>query len=331
MEAKSVPSHPVGTTPANPNSVNLRPARIVFVLFALAVLPPARGQQAVSPIEQARLFQQLPTTANMEVDANGTALGDEETSSDDSFGKQLILKSQPRVRTFVVSGDASVFYTNNVALTRRDKIDDAFFAANAGVVWTPRLTPHLEAQFAAHGSIFRYHTTSALDFENLGIGAGLFWSPDHCAGVSLFAHYDFIELLNRHSEEILRDHEFTLGAQKIFPFGRAHSLVAGATVMAGLSTPHSAQRDQAGLFLAYRLQVTRSLEAEILYRFAGNFYNDSGRVDRNQVLSATVRYRVREWADINAFFSFADNRSDDSAFDYDAAVNGGGVGVTIRY
>jgi len=317
--------------PANAERVNLPSARFILAISVFAALQYARGQQAVSPIEQARLFQELPTTASTAVDANGMAVGDDDTSSDDSFGKQLILKSQPRVRTFVISGDASVFYTDNVALTRRDKIADAFAVANAGVTWSPRINSHLEAQFGAHASIFRYNSTSALDFENLGLGAGLFWSPDHVAGISFFGRYDFIELLNRHSEEILRDHEFTLGAQKIFAFGRAHSLVAGAAVMAGLSTPHSAQRDQAGIFLAYRLQVTRSLEVEILYRFAGNFYNDSGRVDRNQVLSATVRYRVREWADINAFFSLADNRSDDSAFDYDAAVNGGGVGVTIRY
>jgi hypothetical protein len=195
----------------------------------------------------------------------------------------------------------------------------------------PAIDPRLQALIAAHGSIFRYDSTPALDFQTIGLSAGLFWTPDHFAGVGLFAHYDFIEMLNRHSDEILRDHEFTIGVQKGFPIGRAQAFVAGATLAAGLAEPDSAQRDQAGVLLGYRLQMTRSLGAEFLYRFAGHFYNDGGRIDRNQTLSASVRYRLREWSDINAFFSFTDNRSDDSAFTYDAVTTGGGLSATIRF
>jgi hypothetical protein len=311
--------------------VSLQRARGTFIILISAGLQCAHAQQAVSPVEHARLLQELPTSTNTKVNANGMVLGNDDTTSDDSLGEQLILKSLPRIPTFVVTGDASVFYTNNAALTRRDKIDDVFFVANAGVSWTPLIAPQLEAQIAAHGSIFRYDSTPALDFESLGFGAGLFWNPDHFAGVGLFAHYDFIELIDRHSKEFLRDHEFTIGAQKVFPLGRAHAFVAGATIRAGLAEPESAQRNQAGMFLAYRLQATRSLDLEFLYRFAGYFYTDTGRIDRNQVLSGSVRYRMREWADINAFFSFADNRSDDPAFNYDAVTNGGGLSATVQF
>ena len=230
----------------------------------------------------------------------------------------MILKTQPRVRPFVVTGGASVFYTDNVALTQRAPVDDAFFVANLGVSWISPIAPRLEAQLAAHSSIFRYDNTSVLDFDDIGFGAGLFWTPDHFGGVELFTNYAFTELINRQGDEILRDHQFAVGGQKVFPLGRVHAFVAGAAVVAGLAEPESAQRDQAGLFLAYRLQVTRSLGFEFLYRFAGHFYNETDRTDRNQILSATLRYRLREWADINAFFSLTDNRSDHSAFNYDA-------------
>jgi hypothetical protein len=122
-----------------------------------------------------------------------------------------------------------------------------------------------------------------------------------------------------------------MGALKIFPLGRSQAFVVGATLMAGITAPESAQRDQAGLSLGYQLQATRSLGFEVLYRFAGYFYNEPGRTDRNQVLSVSARYRLLKWADINAFFSFADNRSDDSAFSYDAATSGGGLSATIRF
>jgi hypothetical protein len=305
--------------------------RAVFTLLVSAGLQCAYAQQAASPIEQARLFKELPTSTNREVDANALAPSENDTTSDDSLGEQVILQSQPRIRPFVVSGDASIFYTNNVALTPHNRIDDVFFVSNAGVSWSPLIAPHLEAQVAAHSSIFRYDKTSALDFQGLGFGAGLFWNPDHFAGVELFAHYDFIELINRHSEEIFRDHEFAIGAQKIFPLGRAHAFVAGASLIAGVAAPESAERDQAGVFLAYRLQATRSLGVEFLYRFAGYFYNDPARTDRNQLLSVSARYRLLEWVDINAFFSFATNRSDDSAFNYNAITNGGGLSATVRF
>jgi hypothetical protein len=292
----------------------------------------ARAQQAVSSIEQARLFQKTPTATNTAVNADGTPLGDTDTSSDDdSFGTQVILKSKERVRQFAITGDASVFYTNNVALTRSGKIDDVFFVANAGASWTPRLNPHLEAQLAAHASIFRYHDTAALDFENLGVGAGLFWTPENFGGIGVFAHYDFIELLNRHSDEILNDHEFTIGAQKIFSMGRCQSFTVGASAMAGITDPESARRQQLGLFFGYHLQVTRALETEIFYRLAFQFYDAANRNDFNQVISWNLRYRIATWADLNAFFSYGNNRSEDSAFDYSVATGGGGMGVTLRF
>jgi hypothetical protein len=268
----------------------------------------------------------------MAVNADGTPIGDSDASSDDdSFGTQVLLKSKERVRTFAITGDTSIFYTSNVALTRSGERDDAFVVANAGVSWTPRLSPQWEAQLAAHASIFRYQDVSDLDFENLGFGAGLFWTPEHFWGLDLFAHYDFIELLNRHSEEILSDHEFTIGAQKVFSLGRGQTFTIGVTAMAGITDPEIVRRQQAGIFFGYHLQLTRALETELFYRLAGYFYDAAHRNDLNQILSWNLRYRLAAWADLNAFVSYGINRSDDAAFDYNVATGGAGVGVTIRF
>src|ERR1700694_2851484 len=125
------------------------------------MLPIAHAQQT-SSIEQARLFQNTPATSS--VNADGTLLPDSDTeaSSDDSFGTQVILKKRERVRTVALTGDTSIFFTDNAALTRHDKIDDVFFVTNVGLSWTPQINPHLEAQIAARGSIFRYASTSSL-------------------------------------------------------------------------------------------------------------------------------------------------------------------------
>ncbi|MGI9089061.1 MAG: hypothetical protein ACR2HH_15175 [Chthoniobacterales bacterium] len=321
--------------------------RFIFGACFLALIHTASAQQTPAPytdangvlvaqndaaIEQARLFQKPAAITNSNsVTADGMALGDASPSSDDSFGDQVILKSQPRPRFFTVTGDATIFYTDNVALTRRAEVDDSFFVAHAGGSWNPHIGRNLDAQFGATVSTFRYNDTSSLDFTNLGFGTGLFWSPESLRGIGIFARYDFIELLNRHSDEILQDHEFTLGAQKIFALGRSHAFTIGGTAMAGISNPRAAQRDQLGMFFAYQLQLTRSLDTELSYRPALHFYNSNGRVDLNQVVSWNLRYHLAPWAEANAFFSFGSNRSDRSVFDYDVVTTGFGVGLTAKF
>jgi len=291
----------------------------------------AQAQQPASSIERARLFQNTP---NSTVNADGMALATDESeaSSDDSFGTQVILKKRERPKTFSLTGDVSVFFTDNAALTPNHKIDDVLFVTNAGASWTPRINPQLEAQLNAHASIFRYGSTSALDFENLGLGAALFWTPQHFTDIALFARYDFIELLDRHSSEILRDHEFTVGGQKIFAVGKSQSFFTlGASVTGDIAEPSSAQRQMAAIFAGYHWQISRAFEAELYYRAAGYFYNHADHTDCNQAVSGSLRYRLSRNADLNGFVSFSSNRSDKSRFDYNSVTSGGGIGLTIRF
>ena len=256
---------------------------------------------------------------------------DGSASSDDSFGEQVILERRVRDLPFVIAGDASIFYTNNAALSRNYKIEDTFVVGSAGISWTPRINPQLEAQLSGHASIFRYNSTSVLDFENLGVGAALFWTPEHCHNVSFFARYDLIELLDRHSDEILQDHEFTFGAQKIFPVGKTDSFTLGVIASAGIAIPASEQRQQLAIYGSYRWQLTKNLDAEASYRLAGYYYNHADRTDANQIVAANLRYHVSRCADLNAFVSFGNNRSDHGRFDYNAVTTGGGISLTFRF
>jgi hypothetical protein len=289
--------------------------------------------QQVPAIETSRLRQQTNPSPAFGVDENGNAVGDVESSSsdDDSLGAQMILKNEERSPVFVVSGTASVVYTSNVALSSADERHDVFAIAGAGIAWTPKLSPTVHAAVAANASMFRYSRTSELDFENFSLHAGLGWSPPSLKGITLFASYDFTELLSAEGRHILADNVFTVGAQKAIPFGRAHGLVLATTGSVGISDPSSAQRSQLGASLLYRLQISRKAETEFLFRPAVHFYNDSGRVDFNQILSWNLRYRFTDWAEVNAFVSYGLNRSDRSAFDYDVVTTGAGAGVLIKF
>ena len=243
----------------------------------------------------------------------------------------MILKDQERVRPFSLSGGASIFYTSNVALTRRDTHDDTFAVVNAAATWSRRLHPEVEMQFGLQASMFRYNRSSQLDFNDLGAGLGLSWMPRRWSGVSIFSRYDFTELIDRHGNEILRDHQFSIGAQKVFVLGRAHAVSVGSLESFGISTPVAAQRNQAGVFIGYHLQLSRILATDLLYRIAGQSYSDSNRLDLNQVVSWSLRCQLAEWAEANLYLSYGNNRSNTSAFDYGVTSGGGGLGITTRF
>jgi len=308
------------------------PLRIIFVGLFLAPFSLGFAQENHPAVDQARLFQSTPSAKPVAVDANGTALADSDSySEDDSLGAQAILKNNVKIPTLFFSADTSLFYTSNAALTRRNETSDEFFVTYAAASWTPHIAPGIEGQVGAHASIFRYDRLSALDFEDLGAGAGVTWTPRNLSGVALFARYDFTELLDRHSDEILSDHQFSFGAQKTIPISRAQTFFTGLLASAGISDPHSDQRDQLSVFVGYHCVLTRSIDADLSYRASFYRYNHDGRADINQAVAANVRYHFNELLEADVFLTFADNRSNSSAFDYGVFTCGGGVGLRLRF
>lgn len=312
----------------------MRPKLSHLVLaLLLTSLVVARGQEAVSSITQARLFANPSAPGTTSYDENGTALPEEDSTSsgDDSFGTQIVLKNQERPRTFNVFGNVSAVYTNNVDLTPNGTRSDAFLATTAGAAWSPAISRGLVAEISLGSSVFRYDRASELDFERIAAGAGLSWLVPHTPGIIAFARYDFTELLNSGSDELLRDHAFTVGAQKIFTFGRSHFLTTGISGVLGLSTPRSQERNQAGVYAAYHLQITRSCDADLIYRYAAQFYEEGNRLDHNQTLSLAMGFAATRWLRMGMCLSAARNDSDQPAFSYDVLNVGGEVRLSLSF
>ena len=299
----------------------------------LTMVVAARGQQAVSSITQSRLFTNPSAPGTTAFDANGNALDNSGaiSSGDDSFGAQIILKNQERPKSLIVFGDVAGFYTNNVDLTPSRTRSDFFLASNVGAAWRPTISRGLFAEISAASSIFRYDRASELDFERITLGAALTWLVPHTPDIVAFARYDFTELLDSASSELLQDHAFTIGGQRTFVFGRSHSLAAGISGVLGISTPRSQERDQAGIYAAYHLQITRSVDADLLYRYAAQFYDEDGRVDHNQTLSFAIGYYPVRWLRVDASISAARNDTNRSVFQYEVINVGSGLRFSIRF
>jgi hypothetical protein len=303
-----------------------------FAFVLLLALSSARGQQAVSSINESRLFAPPTAASTSAVTSEDEATGAETTTSgDESFGTQLILKSQERPKQFAVFDDVSVIYTNNVDLTPDHYRSDAFIVANTGAAWRPGIARGFFADISIAGSIFRHDRASELDFERISSGAGLNWIIPGGHGVVAFGRYDFTELIDTHGSELLQDHEFTLGAQRTFAFNRSHFLTTGVSGIAGISDPHSQQRDQVTVNAAYHLQVTRSFSTDLLYRYAAQFYADDGRIDHNQTLSLNAGVAVNRWLRLDATLSGARNDSNRDEFEYEALSVAGAIRVGIRF
>lgn len=272
-----------------------------------------------------------PAPGNITPDGMALPGGDNAQPSDDSFGAQQILKTQEKVPAFTLTGNAGVFYTSNVALTRRDTISDGFFVADAALGWTPRINREWQFQAGVHTALFRYFDTTDLDFESIGAGVGAAWTPANFWGMAIVSRYDFTELLDRHSHQILQDHEFSVSLQKICVLGRSHALSFGLIGSAGISDPYAEQRDQVGFAVGYHLQLTRQLDTDLGYRHSWYFYNEGGRIDLNQVLALGMHYHVTPWASIDGYLSGAFNYSNQSVFKYNVFSTGGGVGLTVHF
>lgn len=307
-------------------------AAVLSCALAFVVSAHAQNSSQSAIIDQSRLYDRTPSSRPAAVTADGTALpSNEDQSSDDSFGVQQVLKANEQQPHWFVGANQSLFFTNNAALTRRDTVSDGLSVTDMAAGWMSTLQPGLQIQAALHASIFRYFDTSALDFENLGASVGAAWAPREWSGLALFSHYDFIELLDKHSREILSEHDWTIGVQKPFVFGRAHSLTVGILGMVGTSDPFSEQRDQLGGFASYHVQLARKFEVNLSYSLNGYFYNKGDRKDLNQIISSAAIYHFNQWASVAAFISFADNRSNHAPFDYDVFTTGGGVGLNVRF
>jgi hypothetical protein len=307
--------------------------RILLGSALLLIANSGLAQEGNPAVEQSRLFPRTipPTSGNISPDGTALPSGETTTVTDESFGAQQILKAQEKIPELFLSAGTSLFFTSNVALTRSDTQSDGFFVGQAGFNWTPRINPQLQLQLGGGASIFRYFDTSALDFENLGMGAGFAWTPPNAWGLAVFGRYDFSELLDKHSDQILQDHEFSLALQKVFALGRSHALTLGLLGSVGISDPFAEQRDQVGFTIGYHLLLTRQLDADLGYRHSWYFYNAGSRTDLNQVFSLGLHYHVTHWATVDGYLSGATNYSNVSAFKYDVFSGGGGAGLTIRF
>lgn len=310
------------------------PCLLVAMLAARLSVSAIAAEPSASQIEQARQFRNTEMATEAPAQTQTAETGTEQTvgPEDESFGVQQILKRQERLRPFNVFADASVFFTNNVALTRRDYQHDAFLTATFGASIQRPLTDALTLELTVKGGVFRYDKFTELDFESVDAGGGVSYRLRQLWNLTLFARYNFTDLISGESgDEFFQNHTFTLGAQKTFDLSRAHSIVTGLSGQWGISDPSLAERDEYTAYTGLQVQATRHLESDLFYRLSYFDYRENDRHDINQTITLSVRYTLGDWFSINATSYFGTNSSNQSTFDYDVINIGGGLGASLKF
>jgi hypothetical protein len=271
-----------------------------------------------------------PGSASVTPDGMELPQADEEVE-DGTFGKQVVLKTQPRKREFFATGDVSLFGTSNAALAENSADTDVFVVGSAAFGWTHAINRELEFDVIGRAAIFRYDKRSDLDFDSFGGSVELTWSPDFTSGISFFGRYDATKLLQRGGDDLLTEHAFSVGAEKNVMLSRAQALTFQIVGGPGITDPHSAQRDLLGAGIGYHLRLSRTIDLDTGYRAATYFYDTNGRIDFNGVASLSLGYHLTSWTTLSIYGSFGQNRSNRAGFDYDTWVGGSGIGLAWQF
>jgi outer membrane protein assembly factor BamA len=256
----------------------------------------------------------------------------EAATDDDAFGAQLILKERLRKKELQASAEIGAYHTSNVALARSGALGDAFLNTTLGLSWRHDFTDRLTLAISARYGLFRYSRYSVLDFQStetdvtFGYKLGANWE--------LGLGYAYTQLNARtDNTEFYCEHAVNVGLQRVFEVDDRNAIIAGIGSSWTWADPEAAQRDKYAAFLGWRWRATERISTTLLYRYARYEYRDggTGRGDHNQTLSLSVRYDATDWLALTASGFSTWNRSNQTAFDYEAWNLGGNIGVNARF
>ncbi|HWY50711.1 MAG TPA: outer membrane beta-barrel protein [Chthoniobacterales bacterium] len=256
------------------------------------------------------------------------------TPNDADIGQQEILKRETQYQPFTVSLASPIFYTSNVALTRRGEMSDVVIAPTAAAYYQPRITKTLYANVDAREQVFYYGSNHAFDFGSLDVEAGLNYFMPQFHNLILRGEYDFNRLTfdDRLGDEFFSNHALILNAELPFRFSRAQQLSVGVDTNISLGADHQSPRrnDYEG-YVSYSVSLTRAFTINAVGRVVARDYHQNGRTDVSEIISATATYRLTNWCSISAMSSFAHNDSNQGVFDYNVANAGGAIALQAKF
>ena len=305
----------------------------LVAIFLLAATAPLFGQGSAA--DRARLLRSqteiMPPgvgTANG-VDQNYAAA----SPNDPDLGEQAILKRVEKYEPFTVEVGAPFYYTSNVALVDRGRVDDVIIAPVVGVTYAPKFSRTLYGEFSLRQQFFYYNDFSGFDFASFDALAGIVYYVPKLHNMVLRANIDYNRLTGTDDfDDFFSNYALQLSAEVPVRIGRAQQISFGADANVSLyANPDPPQRNDFGVYVGYAVNVSRSFSLDAAARVVVRPYDHGGRTDVSEVLALSANYRIRDYLTLSAISTFVANQSNKSVFDYEVFNIGGGIALTWKF
>jgi hypothetical protein len=310
-------------------SATCRPLLMTSVLLGLALAfieARAQSQNENAAVQQARIFMERPDAVTARTERLTTPLDSltgEESAADADIGEQWMLRANIPANPFTARAGLSLFYTDNVALTRRSRLEDGFAVADFGFNYSRNVAPDWVLAADLQQSFFRYDRFREFDFESLNAGVGLSFQARRLGNTTLTLQY----VLNRLTsgavdDELYLGNTFSLVAAKTVPVTSAGAVEFIGAVGYTFADPEDLERAELRFGVGYSVRVARNFIATATARAEIYDYAEGGRTDLLQSLAIAVRYELNRWMFLSASVSAASNVSDETVFSYTAITAG---------
>ena len=308
--------------------------RLLAIFAALAVTIAFDDSRAQSPtqnaaVQQARLFMERPDAVGARTERlapPADSLTGEQSAADEDLGEQWLLKPNIPVNPFTARASLSLFYTDNVALARRSRLEDGFAVAEIGLGYMRPLAPDWTFGIDLQQAFFRYNRHREFDFESLNASVAISYQARQLGNTIFSLHYGLNRLTSgAPDDQLYLGNTIALVALKVVPVTTAGAVELTAGVGYTFADPEDLKRTEFRLGVAYRLRVARKFVATAAVRIELYDYSDEVRTDLLQTIALGARYDVNEWFFLSASVSAASNFSTQRVFRY-TAIN---AGVTL--
>ena len=293
----------------------------------------ARGQGSSADIARLQTSQaQTPTsgtdTANG-VDQNYAAA----SPNDPDLGEQAILKRVEAYQPFTIETGVPFYYTSNVALVDRGRVDDVIVAPVIGLTYAPKFNKTLYGEFSVRQQFFYYNDNTGFDFASFDVLAGLVYYVPRLHNLALRANIDYNRLTGTDNfDSFFENYALQASAEVPFRIGRAQQISLGADANVSLyANPSGPQRNDFGAYVGYAVNVSRSFSVNAAAHLVVRPYDTGSRTDVSEVLALSANYRIKDYLTLSAISTFVANQSNRSVFDYQVFNVGGGVTLTWKF
>ncbi len=307
---------------------------LLAACFLLALASNSVRAQATD-VDRAQLLrsqsqiQSLSADGTNGVDQNYAAA----SPNDPDLGEQAILKRVDKYQPFAVEVGTPFYYTSNVALVDRGRVDDVIIAPVVGITYAPKFAKTLYGEFSLRQQFFYYNDNTGFDFASFDVLAGLVYYLPALHNLTLRANIDYNRLTGTDNfDDFFSNYALQASAEIPFPIGRAQQLSVGVDTNVSLyANPEPPRRNDFGAYVGYAVNISRSFSINAAGRLVVRAYDSGGRTDVSEILALSANYRIRDYLTLSAISTFVANQSNQNVFDYEVFNIGGGISLTWRF